>query len=952
MSRSLAIVSDHKVKDMSSHYLASPTTTTTTTTAASSFLSSSSNEARPSQQYQQQHQHHQQQQQQQQQSQRSVVMPTITNTPRQPLPIPTDASEVPVAVSRRPSVPTVTPTPLTSDYASNRQGGLVVGAANLTPDVDVYNAFINQEDLPLPQSALKRVAAQTAPKTPMALESNVGEENQLTGGVPRAAGPIPQTPGFMSTPTPIQRPPKRPAETQQRRPSAETIQSTPLPAAPRPATNGNGIPPAQANFSTPAPTRLVQTPGPRQQVISKPNFLALYAAFIVEYHPAVYHHPAPAANTPKKDKQKACVIMDHCGKFENPPSFHGKKIDPFTVFAAVREVGGVSQIKAWSDVARRVGYDPKGSNIAARIKIWIEQHHIDVFFDYLLGNENSFYFGKVPRSKLRPSGQLDEEADSMVKSILAGGTVKPKEGRTSLGGGKGSGGGRWRGKSRSKGPETEERAASVTPATAAVTNPRALTSGSRSMPPPAPSSAPLPVAAPTPTHDPSRRNRREEMENEEDSGSSDSSSGSESDDDSSSSSGSSSDSEEEGGVRIASAIIRGPGLGVRPGSADINAALSAAHRRGNSTPNAASQIPASILPPPNPPAAAVAAAAAATAAVAAPPLASAPAPAPAPVLAPVMVSIAVQADIPLPAPPAPAPVVAAPPPPPPPAPVYVAPAVVGPVPLLDNEKIVLDDLQRLVKMDMDALCGPSVAGGEDGMDVDEPEEGSSSTALTVVGASSSSAVVVADVIPVEELPYIENPTVLIPSASERLLALAEGFERLRYQALHGGFLSGAHVETGVGPDGQNDPLAVIRASNFTKDLPEALPVAPLRHVATMTEEVEVVDQAAKKKDKMDRAEVRRLKEENARLRERIGELVGVLGRTGEVVEGLRGRLVEPRSAMRVVDAKHDGAVLVDREVVGGVVPVVAAAAPAVVPDRGEWRQWRGMLEEVLSKMPK
>ncbi len=48
-------------------------------------------------------------------------------------------------------------------------------------------------------------------------------------------------------------------------------------------------------------------------------------------------------------------------------------------------------LKNWSQVTLRLGYDPKTTNISFRIKEWLKFHHIDAYFDYLMGTPNSFY---------------------------------------------------------------------------------------------------------------------------------------------------------------------------------------------------------------------------------------------------------------------------------------------------------------------------------------------------------------------------------------------------------------------------------------------------------------------------------------------------------------------------------------------------------------------------------
>ena len=44
----------------------------------------------------------------------------------------------------------------------------------------------------------------------------------------------------------------------------------------------------------------------------------------------------------------------------------------------------------WTQIAAQLGYDTKATNISFRIKEWLKLHHIDSFFDYLMGIPNDF----------------------------------------------------------------------------------------------------------------------------------------------------------------------------------------------------------------------------------------------------------------------------------------------------------------------------------------------------------------------------------------------------------------------------------------------------------------------------------------------------------------------------------------------------------------------------------
>ncbi|TPX67361.1 hypothetical protein SpCBS45565_g03832 [Spizellomyces sp. 'palustris'] len=112
--------------------------------------------------------------------------------------------------------------------------------------------------------------------------------------------------------------------------------------------------------------------------VTRQNFVALYASFL-----KTYHFKNPAA--------RHCRLMEHFAKFDSPPKNQKRTFETYDFYEVVRDLGGVSQIKSWSDVARRLGFDPRGTNIAARVKDWMVYHHIGAFFDYLLGLPNEFY---------------------------------------------------------------------------------------------------------------------------------------------------------------------------------------------------------------------------------------------------------------------------------------------------------------------------------------------------------------------------------------------------------------------------------------------------------------------------------------------------------------------------------------------------------------------------------
>ncbi|KAI8909646.1 hypothetical protein EDD86DRAFT_247008 [Gorgonomyces haynaldii] len=64
-------------------------------------------------------------------------------------------------------------------------------------------------------------------------------------------------------------------------------------------------------------------------------------------------------------------INDHINKFYDPPTYQKKTFHPYDLFLIVQECGA--------------------TNISFRIKEWLRFHHIDAFFDYLMGLPNEFY---------------------------------------------------------------------------------------------------------------------------------------------------------------------------------------------------------------------------------------------------------------------------------------------------------------------------------------------------------------------------------------------------------------------------------------------------------------------------------------------------------------------------------------------------------------------------------
>ncbi|KAJ3051489.1 hypothetical protein HK097_007502, partial [Rhizophlyctis rosea] len=112
--------------------------------------------------------------------------------------------------------------------------------------------------------------------------------------------------------------------------------------------------------------------------VTRDNIVRLYESFLRKFH---FKNPAA----------KHCRLTEHFAKFESPPKNQKRSFETYDLWGLIWEVGGVDGIKSWSDIARRLGFDPRGTNIAARIKDWMTYHHIHSFFDYLLQIPNDFF---------------------------------------------------------------------------------------------------------------------------------------------------------------------------------------------------------------------------------------------------------------------------------------------------------------------------------------------------------------------------------------------------------------------------------------------------------------------------------------------------------------------------------------------------------------------------------
>ncbi|KAJ3212288.1 hypothetical protein HDU67_003917 [Dinochytrium kinnereticum] len=739
---------------------------------------------------------------------------------------------------------------------SARQGGLVVGAATLNQENEMYNAFMHNDVVDLNagllEAGLKRASGPLARPGKTGWESNGGNAVGKLASSPAgslsaesfvAGNPASHATAVHSTPSSI--PQKRAAENQitaqpphprlslhpnhsaqpipqrtlletPQQPYAQphinrgtpTAAASPTVSPPNGASPYPGNPPDLSNGTTPASRKdppppsstrtnatgfavpVAPTPStslsrltsmPNQSgnptlpaTLNRTNFLPLYAAFLIEYHPTVYCHPPPSSTVGKREKMKDCRVQDHIGKFENPPTFHGKKINAFSLFAAVVELGGVSNIKAWSDIARRVGYDPKGSNIAARLKAWTEFNHINAFYDYLLGKHNTFYSDAPPRSRSDPA-EPDEDSDQMILSLISGKVTaketnkrkqKTDSARFTVASVEDSASkGRYGGSEKGTPAQQPHQQARTGIATA---SPKDGVFRKKVGPPPL------------------------ESQGEDESDSSSSSNSDDDSDNSSSSSGSSSESEEEEedeGVEQTQPSGGGGGVQQQP------------HQHPTRTPQAGS---VRVVAPP---------------------------------VIPLVSFGAVSSG--------------------------AVPPVIGsglrPAPLLEDEAKVLKEVEAALKLPIPEIITRTPRARSNVMEVDD--DASDPTTAVVLSTTSS---------------HPSPPTtqaaaaVLAHSAATRITDLANGLERLRAMALGSSIVDGpmaSHFASGQDP-GAPDPLSVMRAARF----PRAPEPAAIGAFCGGTGGEEFFE---------------RVVEQNRELRGRVEMLMGLLERQGELATTIR-----------------------------------------------------------------
>ncbi|KAI8800346.1 hypothetical protein BJ742DRAFT_86293 [Cladochytrium replicatum] len=104
-------------------------------------------------------------------------------------------------------------------------------------------------------------------------------------------------------------------------------------------------------------------------------------------------------------------LSSHVEKFAHPFKVHNQTFDVFVLYQFVRNAGGVNQIRAWSTVARQLGFDPsKATSISFRMKKWLQDNHIDSFFNYDMGLSDGTDYSTDPIS---PDDQGQQPALSL-----------------------------------------------------------------------------------------------------------------------------------------------------------------------------------------------------------------------------------------------------------------------------------------------------------------------------------------------------------------------------------------------------------------------------------------------------------------------------------------------------------------------------------------------------------
>ncbi|KAJ3413972.1 hypothetical protein HDV05_007261 [Chytridiales sp. JEL 0842] len=195
--------------------------------------------------------------------------------------------------------------------------------------------------------------------------------------------------------------------------------TTQVPAKVPPATPATSTAPAASTStakavkkSTPKTSAAKSAPAvpsnPPAINLTRDNFLIVYAAFIDEFHP-----PVDCSSSKRGD---------HTLRVGLPPAHGNNTFHPFDLYNEVKDAGGpewVKKKKMWSDMSRRMGMETKGSNIAKRLKDWVEKHHLNAFFDFLMGIANPFF---TPQLRMKPDviKRISDIADAPIQQEPTG----------------------------------------------------------------------------------------------------------------------------------------------------------------------------------------------------------------------------------------------------------------------------------------------------------------------------------------------------------------------------------------------------------------------------------------------------------------------------------------------------------------------------------------------------
>ncbi|KAJ3288577.1 hypothetical protein HDU76_007651 [Blyttiomyces sp. JEL0837] len=169
--------------------------------------------------------------------------------------------------------------------------------------------------------------------------------------------------------------------------------------------------------------------------LARNNLLAQYEAFLHAHHdrlcknlreafgahvfggPSAVSSCTTTSDSSSPSKETTCRISDHIARFQTPPRYFDKSLEVVTFLNVVKTFNGIDKIKSWTDLARRVGFSPKDSNIAARMKDWTRKHHVASFFHHLLGLEEPAFTTPALMPPTNPLAVVGSNASGVARSI-------------------------------------------------------------------------------------------------------------------------------------------------------------------------------------------------------------------------------------------------------------------------------------------------------------------------------------------------------------------------------------------------------------------------------------------------------------------------------------------------------------------------------------------------------